>query len=259
MKDWRVKFPEPEQSQDGAGREGKDPQGQPLEIDQEAILTALRANLGKLTGGASGEGGLGADEEMLMQHITQMLSQQGASLDDIAGGLADALFAPDDESVASEALQERKGDGEFGQWILKQAEAQAGPGASQQSSGQLSPPTDALSAAPGKNSAPLQTPALPLPADRRPPTPASTESSSNSSQRTAESAVQKVAEPAKPRGRKRKADPGADYSEPAAPTKRSATRSFHAPTASSKARNTQPAEKPASKMAARKASKANKK
>ncbi|MBE7180301.1 MAG: hypothetical protein INR71_03670 [Terriglobus roseus] len=245
LKDWRTRFPDGTSALGGNSDDDDDDAAPPTaDIDPAALLAALRANLAQVTGGAGGEE-LGLDENMLLQHIAKMLASDGASADDVAGELADALFARDDASVTSETAHDKRGDGDFGQWVLKQAEGNVAPEHDPPLpvSGQLSPPADvALDA---KEPPPLKSPAPSVPAGCRPPTPNSSEPT-GSQGKSDPAALRRenhpaASSPAPPHSRKRKAGLDEDGGEhnSRVPAKRAATRSFDAPTASSRARSEQ--------------------
>lgn len=256
LKDWREQFPEPDSGSESGDKESTVGQ---VQIDASALQAALRANLSSLTGGA-GAGELGLDESMLLEHITRMLASDGATADDIAGSLADALFARDGDEEGSAAGTEEQEE-------MDTANEGGAPGLR----GEPSPPAESADGSqPSRGK--QQVPAFLMPdtpANRRPPTPSSssTSTTNSGSQRTpqshrpkhplsrVDSQQQQQPEPdvgsilaaagmGAPRSRKRKqpqehevdgADAGAEEQAKPAP-KRVAMRSFDAPTASSKAR-----------------------
>lgn len=267
LKDWRARFPE-RKTGDNSVKDAASPMeaSQPenaeegLDIDSNILRAALQANLSKLTGASSGD----SQESMLLDYVSRMLSG-GGSADDIAGELADALFAKDGDSTEDNG--DAEGGGDFGQWVLGRAEAQAGGGAPV---GVVGEPSPANSAEEGSGDARVDDqrtlPVSPLPAvpaDRRPPTPGSTQTRSSVDTPKNKGSVQKVEEAPEPkasapsavRGRKRKADDENGSTSNTAPSKRAATRSFDAPTASSKAKATATDAKTTSKRSTRASSK----
>ncbi|KAF2104473.1 hypothetical protein NA57DRAFT_70677 [Rhizodiscina lignyota] len=156
LKNWREQFPDSETTSETDEHGTTD--APTLEIDPLALQAALRANLGSLVGGA-GTGDLGLDESMLLEHITRMLSAEGATADDIAGSLADALLARDDgeedESMAGTEDQDTDGD------IVGVVP-------------EPSPPAETASEPKGKQKHSA------VPAFRRPPTPTSSSTSTGS-------------------------------------------------------------------------------
>lgn len=273
LKDWRARFPDHNTSSDDSAddattskqaSQAKGDDEDALEIDPNILRAALQANLAKLTGpGASGD----PKESMLLDYVTRMLSGGGSS-DDIAGELADALFAKDGDNTEDDG--DAEGGGDFGQWVLERAEAQAG-GSAVGVVGEPSPANSAEEDSGGtRNDGHRNVPVSPLPtvpADRRPPTPGSTQTRSSVDTPKKNGTAQKIEqEPLKPeapkpnasapaaavRGRKRKAEDDKESSSQAAPSKRAATRSYDAPTASSKAKtSTTPNAKPAPKRSTR--------
>lgn len=222
-------------------------------LDPETLKMVLRQKM-------ADAGLTGIDEEMLMSSISRMLTQDGEA-DDIAGELAEELLVQegDDEDEegggANPALTE---------WVSKQAQS------AKVGSEQPLTPTESTS---------IAVPSEATPAHRRPPTPASTATSSSVDLSLSTIRVARPPQPpaASPRGQKRKADAAeekrtpkkgtraqspkaaapavqskkrkadADEAPALAPSKRPAraTRSFDAPTAASKSRSISSAAAPA--------------
>lgn len=133
-------------------------------VDPEVLKAALRRGLAET--GADVEG---LDECMLLKYAARMLGETEPS-EDIAGELAAQLLGGEDDVEQESGGEEAPANG-FSQWVSRQAQA----GASTRGDGRLSP-VDSVTKSPSIDTA---SPPTKLPLGQRPPTPASTETTSS--------------------------------------------------------------------------------
>ncbi|KAF2759198.1 hypothetical protein EJ05DRAFT_510044 [Pseudovirgaria hyperparasitica] len=240
LKDWRTRFAnssleefkkKPKAQDEGAETFDIPPEDgasrAPM-IDEDAFKAALVSRLG-----SAGNGLQGLDPNMLLQYAMRMLGGE-EDADDVARALADDLFERDEDDPAAEGISNflsHHGATEEGK---DETMTPAGSSVDEQ------PVT--------KHQTPQTT--KPTRQTQHPPTPSSSDTSKSASRTIdTKSPVLTAAETKKrhnakspspapqPSSRKRKADsPETATENPAAPRAKRVTRSFDAPTASSKAR-----------------------
>ncbi|KAF2430832.1 hypothetical protein EJ08DRAFT_733848 [Tothia fuscella] len=197
-----------EEGEPTVGGDGEDDMGPLGEIDPEVLKMALRQQM-------AAQGLTGVDEDMLMAFASRMLAGEGEA-DDIAGELADNLLEQEEENEEDEAE-----GGALSQWVSQQVQTSKG-----------ATTTDDTPLTPTKTGAVAMPPHEDTPVHRRPPTPASTATSSSvdsSSQPGTQAAPvhDSPIEGTPPRGQKRKAV--TDIEEKRTPDKKNARASSPQP------------------------------